>query len=335
MVLSLVLAYLPALLFGLLFILNYRKEPRRFRNALYFLLFCLFFLSGLSVQLNAPWLIALAFAFIPLGTVLLVVFLLVNAVVVVRREGLSASSVLPALFAFFIIAVCILFPLFLFMQTPPLLLMISGLLVMEGSYVAFTFLALLLYSWLYRRLPRRRDYDYIVVHGAGLSGTKPTPLLAARLDKGVELWEAAGRHAILIVSGGQGEDEPVPEAQAMREYLVDLCGVPSDAVIMEDRSTSTRENLRNSKGIMDARSGVGSYRCAIVTSDYHVFRAAEYAHQIGLAADGVGSKTARYYWPAAFIREYAAISADHRWPFIALFVLWFVAAVVVLLEGLS
>ena len=94
------------------------------------------------------------------------------------------------------------------------------LVLMEGSYVAFTFAALLLYSWLYRRLPKRRDYDYIVVHGAGLSGTKPTPLLAARLDKAVELWEADHRRAVIIASGGQGADEAVSEAEAMRKMCI-------------------------------------------------------------------------------------------------------------------
>ena len=57
-----------------------------------------------------------------------------------------------------------------------------------------------------------------------------------------------------------------------------------------------------------------------MTSDYHVFRTAEYAHKIGLAADGVGSRTARYFWPTAFIREYVAVSNAHRWPFVVIFV---------------
>ena len=116
----------------------------------------------------------------------------------------------------------------------------------------------------------------------------------------------------------------------MRDYLVEERGVPADAVIMEDRSATTMENLRNSKAIMDARSGANAYRVAVVTSDYHVFRTAEYAHKIGLAADGVGSKTARYYWPTAFIREYVAVSAAHKWPFVVIFALWLVPAALVL-----
>ena len=66
-------------------------------------------------------------------------------------------------------AACVGGPVLLLVQAPPLLLALYLLVLMEGSYVAFTFAALLLYSWLYRRLPKRRDYDYIVVHGAGLS----------------------------------------------------------------------------------------------------------------------------------------------------------------------
>lgn len=329
---TLFLIYFPALVFGLLFVKNFRKEPRQFRNALYFLLLCLFVFYGLSLQFDLPWLVLLGVAAIPFGTVALVVFLLANTFVVVRREGLSLSHLLPGLFALFIVFVCVAMPVFVLVQAPPIVLALSLLVAMEGSYVAFTFAALLLYSWLYRRLPKRRDYDYIVVHGAGLSGTKPTPLLAARLNKGVELWERGGRRAIIVASGGQGADEQVSEAQAMHDYLVDECGVPVDAVIMEDRSTTTMENLRNSKALMDARSGAGAYRAAVVTSDYHVFRTAEYAHKIGLAADGVGSKTARYYWPTAFIREYVAVSTAHRWPFVVIFVLWLPLAAIALFK---
>ena len=321
MILQLILIYFPALVFGWLFWRNYRKEPRQFRNALYFLALCLFVLWGLSVQFDLPWLVLLGFAGVPFGMVALVVFLMANTVVVVRREGFSLAHLLPGLVAAAIVMTCVGLPLLAVAMPTTSVMAIIVLIFMEGSYVAFTFTALLLYSWLYCRLPRRCDYDYIVVHGAGLSGTKPTPLLASRLDKGIELWKAGGRRALIVASGGQGPDEEVSEAQAMRDYLVEQ-GVPVDAVIMEDRSTTTMENLRNSKAIMDARSGVGAYRAAVVTSDYHVFRTAEYAHKIGLAADGVGSKTARYFWPTAFIREFVAVTKAHWWPLAVIFVLW-------------
>lgn len=190
-----------------------------------------------------------------------------------------------------------------------------------------SFAALLVYSTLYRLLPRKRVYDYIIIHGAGLmpDGT-PTPLLRGRVDKGVALWEKQGKTGVFVASGGQGSDEAVSEAESMRRYLTESRHVPADAVLMEDRSTTTMQNLRFSKEIMDARSGVQSvpgrrglaYRCALVTSDYHVFRASEYAHHIGLKADGGGSHTRGYYWPTAFIREFIAVTKAHLWPYCAL-----------------
>ena len=125
------------------------------------------------------------------------------------------------------------------------------------------------------------------------------------------MWKKQGKTGVFVASGGQGSDEVVSEAESMRRYLTESRHVPADAVLMEDHSTTTLENLRFSKEIMDARSGVQSvpgrrglaYRCALVTSDYHVFRASEYAHHIGLKADGVGSHTRDYYKHPAFIRE--------------------------------
>ena len=97
MLLTLLLIYFPALVFGFLFVKNYRKEPRQFRNALYFLLLCLFSFYGLSIQFELPWLVLIGFAAIPFGTVALVVFLTANTFVVVKREGLSLSHLLPGL----------------------------------------------------------------------------------------------------------------------------------------------------------------------------------------------------------------------------------------------
>ena len=107
MIFQLVLIYFPALVFGFLFVKNYRKEPRQFRNALYFLLLCLLALYGLSIQFELPWLVLIGLAAIPFGTVALVVFLLANTFVVVKREGLSLSHLLPGLLALCIVMACV------------------------------------------------------------------------------------------------------------------------------------------------------------------------------------------------------------------------------------
>ena len=218
-----------------------------------------------------------------------------------------------------------------------------GLFTLEGLWFSFTFVALLFYSWVYRILPRRRQYDYIIIHGAGRDGPRPTPLLAGRIDKALALWNKQLQHGKFVVSGGQGADEVVSEAQAMRDYLLEK-GVPADAILMEDKSTTTWENLKNSLGVIhadrsstaadsapriaadddasapsaDRSSANGDFTTAVVTSDFHVFRCAEYAHNLGIKADGIGSHTKGWYWPTAFIREFIAITKAHLWPYLVI-----------------
>ncbi|MGL5174204.1 MAG: YdcF family protein, partial [Olsenella sp.] len=200
-----------------------------------------------------------------------------------------------------------------------------------GLYVIVTFTALLLYSTFYRIIPKRRDFDFIIIHGAGLMPDgSVTPLLAGRCDKALEVFERGGRTARFIASGGQGADEANSEAQAMCDYLVSK-GVPREQVLLEDKSTTTFENMQNSKAIIDrvsAEEGIARPRCVFVTSDYHVLRTATYAMRVGLKADGVGSKTAHYYFPNAFIREYVAIMLRHKGPMIVIVLLWVLGVII-------
>lgn len=167
---------------------------------------------------------------------------------------------------------------------------------------------------LYYSMPsctKRGRYDFIVVLGAGLCGKRVTPLLARRLDKALTYYDKGGRQARLVVSGGQGADEEVPEAAAMRDYLKEK-GVKREMILMEDRSVNTFENMKYSKRIMDAHKE--DYRCLFVTNDFHVVRSGMHARRVGLGnARGAGCRTAAYYWPSAFIREYLAMLARYQW----------------------
>mgnify|MGYP001012446987 CR=1 FL=1 len=98
-------------------------------------------------------------------------------------------------------------------------------------------------------------------------------------------------------------------------------GVPQEALLPEDQSTTTMENLVFAKNLLDARQTT-PYRCAFVTSDYHVFRTALYASKVGLKGDGIGSKTAGYYFPTAFIREFIAITKEHWLPYVIITMIW-------------
>ena len=349
-IVSYALLLAPAVIPGVLFVYSFIKEPRQFRNAL-FLFAALAWSSILLVLRLNNFILGLILVILILLTPFLTIgFLLINTIVVVKNNGFSLTSMLPFLMAGFLI---------LLLASPSIVnyfdpdarhvvVFLLGLFTLEGLWFSFTFVALLLYSWIYRILPRRRQYDYIIIHGAGLDGPRPTPLLAGRIDKALELWKKQHQHGKFVVSGGQGADEIVSEAQAMRDYLLEK-GVPAAAILMEDKSTTTWENLRYSLAIINADRATGvdatssaavassgdvttttasdvsgtatsssGFTTAVVTSDFHVFRCAEYAHNLGIKADGIGSHTKGWYWPTAFIREFIAITKAHIWPYLVI-----------------
>ena len=93
--------------------------------------------------------------------------------------GMTLAS-LAALLAAAIVGRCVHYPALLIMDAPRWLLSVSSLVTLEGVWFFFSFAALLVYSTLYRLLPRKRVYDYIIIHGAGLMPDgAPTRLLRA------------------------------------------------------------------------------------------------------------------------------------------------------------
>ena len=320
--------WLPAIVWGAIFLWSYRREPRQFRNAFFLFFFCACTLGAAAVFFKQWWItlpIALAVAFTPVITI---VFMLVNEVMLVKREGFSLSHALPLLFACTIVAWFGALPVAHAARLPGVVVGFVLAVTACGAWFFLSFAALLVYSWLYRSLPRRRRYDFIIIHGAGLKGQELTPLLAGRVERAYELWNAQGRRATLVPSGGQGEDEEISEAEAMARHLRAL-GVPPTQLALEDRSTTTWENLTYSRDLITRLSSATPERAALVTSDYHVFRTAMYARAVGFNADGLGSKTASYYFPTAFIREFIAISRRYWWPYALIMGLWALATVAI------
>lgn len=321
-VLARILFWIPTIVFGVCFLISFLREPRQFRNALFLLAFLMWTVPMVLFYTHNEKILLGIFIFLLFGfPAIAVIGLLLNTIVVVKRNGLSLASLLPACLAAFIVLMVV----SLWLYDSPLTSWFGLVLILffvEGLWFSFTYVALLLYVWFYRLLPRRRVYDFIIVHGAGLMGTELTPLLAGRVDKALELWEHQGRAGKIIVSGGQGSDEVISEAEAMQRYLVEKKGVPAEAILMENKSTTTWENLKFSKAIMDEQTHGEPYRAAVVTSDYHVFRCAEYARKLNIPADGVGSHTRGWYWPAAFTREFIAITKAHWWPYLVIAILW-------------
>ena len=115
--------------------------------------------------------------------------------------------------------------------------------------------------------------DAIFVPGARIGGRA----LNLRLDMAYKLY-SEGFASIIIVSGGQGTDEPTTEAAFMAEYLIAL-GVPEEAILLETESVSTEENFAFSKIIMDEN---GIEDIIIVSNDYHCYRCGKIAQNNGI-----------------------------------------------------
>ncbi|MCX4691315.1 YdcF family protein [Streptomyces sp. NBC_01408] len=312
-------AFALAALFFLAFCISAREDRRRFRNAVLFGLTFITLSFALLLQVErlpgwaAPVVVLLVFATPALGTLALGVFLVANGVTMVRKEGgrpANLLSMLAGLGIFGMIALLIAVGWF----GSPLLGGLAGTLTLVVGYVSFIFLCFLGYAFLYGRIKVRGDVDHVVMLGSGLvGGDRVPPLLASRLRKGQEIYEAqlarGGRPPVLLTSGGKGSDEKVAEARAMADWLI-AQGVPAEHIALEDRSTTTEENMRFSREIMAAQDP--AYRCVVVTNNFHAFRAAMLARKAGVNGQVLGSPTAKYYWPSATIREFVAVFWEHK-----------------------
>lgn len=150
----------------------------------------------------------------------------------------------------------------------------------------------------------------IIVLGGGLrrDGT-PTDLLARRIEAGIEALRTAPEHAPIVMTGGQGPDEVMPEAESMRNYAIEQ-NVEAERVVLEADSTSTLTNLRNARGLLVRRDIEKDI--VVVTSEYHVPRAANTMRYVPLEGIALPSSTHSMYKPAAYLRETFAILWQRR-----------------------
>ncbi|MFC9995161.1 YdcF family protein [Nocardia sp. NPDC127526] len=247
----------------------------------------------------------------PLLVLALAGLLMINGVQVVRREGLSLAHLLPLGLGMTLLVPYVLFVVALWTENFWFAVILASVMLVL-SYLGFLCVAFLMYAWVYTRLSYQSGMAAIVVHGSGLIGARVPPLLANRLDRALEVYRAEvgrGRHPVVVTSGGRGSDEKVSEAEAMAGYLLDK-GLPAEAVLREDRSTTTRENLLCTRDLL-AERGIGS-RMVLVTSNFHAMRTAFLARDLGLDAEVVGAPTAFYYLPGALLREFIAVLYENR-----------------------
>ena len=145
--------------------------------------------------------------------------------------------------------------------------------------------------------------DAVIVLGSGIRGEVVTKTLANRLDKAAE-YARKNPNAVIVVSGGQGPQEDIPEAEAMKKYL--RMFLPDTTILEENQSHSTFENLTYSKEVLNEHFGRPS-STVIVTNDFHIYRAVQMSKQVGLDSAHLGAKTELYETFLNYSRECLAV----------------------------
>lgn len=226
-------------------------------------------------------------------SVLLGVVLLVNVIYTAFTENLNVG-VIPLI----LVSAFLIFNGFYFKKNKKKYSVVVSVLFLAGISV---FVALGLYG-------NRDTSDYkenaVIVLGCGISGEEISDKLANRLDEAV-LYHKKTPDALIVVSGGQGPQESITEAQAMERYLTEK-GVNPEVIIKEEKSTSTEENFLYSKEILDERFSE-EYSVAFITNDYHIFRAEKIAQQQGINVTHIGAPVIWYTAPINYSREILAI----------------------------
>ncbi|OCA90731.1 cytoplasmic protein [Bacillus sp. FJAT-27225] len=144
--------------------------------------------------------------------------------------------------------------------------------------------------------------DYIIILGARVKGDVPSLALDARIEAAAGYLRQNPK-TVAIASGGQGRGENISEAVSIREELSKR-GIEKERILIEDKSTSTYENINFSKKLIPE----GATKGLVVTNDFHVYRAKMIARDYGLTVEGLPAETPVQALVKSYAREYLAIT---------------------------
>lgn len=162
---------------------------------------------------------------------------------------------------------------------------IAALLAVVLAYLCITTLSIATFA----EKDETRRADAAIVLGASVYDNSPSPVFSERINHAVNLYKD-GYVKSLIMTGGVGEGNIRSEADIAREYA-EQKGVPPEAILKEESSKITAENLENAKAVMEQND----MKTALVVSDpLHMKRAMLYAHDLGMEAYSSPTPTTRY-----------------------------------------
>lgn len=148
--------------------------------------------------------------------------------------------------------------------------------------------------------------DYAIVLGAGVNGTEPSASLRERI-KAAKTYAEAYPEAILILSGSQGPNEGISEAQCMYDKLTEA-GISPSRLYIEDQADDTEQNIQFSFDLIQREFGQTPETVCIISSEYHLLRAGMHGQELGITSVLYPARTEnRLYFCNMFLREIVAI----------------------------
>jgi len=172
------------------------------------------------------------------------------------------------------------------------------LIIMAAAFIAVEAMIII-----YGRKPYNDEADVIIILGARVYGRTPSPALSLRLEKALEYLES-NQEGVIIVSGAKGRVEDVTEAFAMKRYL-EARGISEDRIILEEESTNTFENIRNSLALLGG--GQDRRKLLIISNNFHMLRAKLIAWKLGWDAGTLGSPSPPSVVVQYHLREFFGI----------------------------
>lgn len=179
-------------------------------------------------------------------------------------------------------------------------LCVCGAVIVSGIVLALVISA---FMWRAARKSPSSGDTTIVVLGCKVKDGRPSLMLRRRLDAAYD-YLCDNESAVAVLSGGKGDDELISEAQCMYNYLTER-GIASERLIIEDKSVSTYENLKNSKEIIEDK-GLNE-DMTLVTDGYHQLRAQMIADKLGIETYAVSAETG-WLLPTYVVREWFGVT---------------------------
>ncbi|MGN1442253.1 MAG: YdcF family protein [Acutalibacteraceae bacterium] len=144
--------------------------------------------------------------------------------------------------------------------------------------------------------------DFLLILGCRVKGNEPEPTLRMRTGKAAEFL-SEHKNTIAICCGGiVHDDQTKSEAEAIRDGLIEA-GIEESRILLEDKSTTTKENFSNAKKIIDAMKLQSEPRIAFLSSEFHLMRSLYIAKRTGVRVKSVAAPSPKEQKIKNYIRE--------------------------------